>query len=94
MSDIEIGAETEGTNCWSYPVTVFDGGKRYTYEASLSWSDYDHWCKGRVPPAKVLEAAFKFLLAREPASAILEKFDCSVIRRYFPEVDEQLPEML
>ena len=40
-----------------------------------------------------MKAVFEFLLKKEPASSILTDFDCSVIRRYFPEVDRELPQM-
>ena len=91
MADIEIGPEVEGPNHWSYEVAVFDHGKTYRFRVTLGWSDYDLWSHGRVPPSKVVKAAFEFLLSREPASSILAKFDCAVIRRYFPEVDRELP---
>ncbi|MEX0655575.1 MAG: hypothetical protein WD534_14700 [Phycisphaeraceae bacterium] len=94
MPDIEIGPETEGDNNWSYEVRVFDAGRTHEYAVTLSWSDYDLWSRGRVPPSQVVEAAFRFLLEREPAGAILPKFDCSVIRRYFPEVDKELPTLI
>ena len=91
MPEIEIGPETEGTNQWSSQVRVFDTGRTHTYEVTLSFSDYDLWSRGRVPPSRVVEAAFAFLLERESASAILPRFDCAVIRRYFPDVDQHLP---
>jgi len=91
MAEIEIGTETEESNGWRYPVRVFTEGKTFDYDVTLSFADYDHWSHGRVPPSRVVEAAFGFLLDKEPASAILSKFDCSVIRRYFPEVDAELP---
>ena len=94
MAEIDIGKETEGSNHWSYDVTVFDGGKRHQYRVTLSWSDYDLWSHGRVSPSRVVDAAFRFLLSREPATSILSKFDCSVIRRYFPDVDSDLPGLL
>ncbi len=94
MADIEIGQETEQSNQWTYDVTVYDGGKRHRYDVTLSFQDYDHWSHGRVSPSQVVRAAFAFLLDREPASAILSKFDCSIIRRYFPDVDQQLPKYL
>lgn len=93
MAEVEIGPEIEGKNNWSYQVSVFDAGKRHSYNVTLSFQDYDHWSKGAIPPSKVVEKAFKFLLEREPANAIMSKFDCSVIRRYFPEVDTELPKM-
>lgn len=33
----------------------------------------------------LVRASFDFLLAREPAEAILREFDLTVIERYFPE---------
>lgn len=92
---IEIGREIEGTNHWSYEVTVVDpAGVTHAYRVMLNWSDYDLWSHGRIAPHSVVRAAFEFLLDREPASSILPKFDCAVIRRYFPDVDEVLPTLL
>jgi hypothetical protein len=93
MAEIEIGEETEGKSNWSYRVSVFDAGKHHEYDVTLSFQDYDLWSHGTIAPSRVVEKAFKFLLEREPASAILNKFDCSLIRRYFPEVDAELPKM-
>jgi hypothetical protein len=97
MSDaytITIGQETEKPNRWDYDVVVEQGGRRHEYLVSLSWSDYDLWCHGRVAPEKVVDAIFRFLLERESASSILSKFDCSLVRRYFAEVDAELPKMV
>ena len=94
MAKIGIGTETEGENQWQYEVQVTDAAASYDYQVTLSWSDYDLWSRGRVAPQKVVKAAFEFLLSKEPASSILSTFDCSIIRRYFPEVDSELPTML
>lgn len=94
MTSIEIGTETEGKNHWGYQVSVQENGHSHNYRVTLSWPDYDLWSHGRVAPEKVVHAAFEFLLEREPASSILAKFDCSLIRRYFPEVDAELPKMV
>jgi hypothetical protein len=91
MATIEIGVETEGKNCWAYEVTVRQNGEAFNYQVTLGWSDYDLWSHGRVAPERVVRAAFDYLLEKEPASSILPKFDCSLIRRYFPEVDRELP---
>ena len=91
MPEIEIGPEQEGQRQWAYEVRVFDDGRTHSYDVTLSFSDYDLWSRGRVAPSKVVQAAFEFLLEREPATAILPRFDCSLIRRYFPEVDKELP---
>jgi len=94
MAEIEVGTETEFTTHWSYEVRVFDAGRTHDYSVTLSFQDYDLWCHGRTAPSRVIEAAFKFLLANEPADAIMSKFDCSVIRRYFPTVDQELPKLI
>lgn len=94
MAEIEVGTESEQHNHWSYDVRVFVDGRTYDFLVTLSFQDYDLWSRGRVSPSRVVEAAFKFLLANEPASAIMAKFDCSVIRRFFPQVDQELPELL
>jgi hypothetical protein len=94
MPTISIGTETQGNNHWAYEVAVEDAGRRFDYRVTLSWSDYDLWSHGRVAPQRVVRAAFAFLLRQEPASSILPRFDCAVIRRYFPHVDKELPGML
>lgn len=90
MADIEIVSETEQANAWAFHVRVFDGGKKHDYRVTLSWVDYDLWCRGRIAPQKVVHGAFLFLLKHEPADAILSSFDCAIIRRYFPQVDHEI----
>lgn len=94
MANIDIQSVTETGNGWSYEVKLDQGSSQHQYSVTLSRSDYDQWSNGQVQPEQVIRAAFDFLLEREPASAILSQFDCSVIRRYFPEVDRELPKKL
>jgi hypothetical protein len=49
---------------------------------------------GDATPERVIEASFRFLLAREPKEAILKSFDISAIARYFPEFERELPRYL
>ena len=94
MAEIEVGEETESTHHWAYEVRVFDAGRAYPFTVTLSFQDYDLWSRGRVAPSRVVEACFRYLLARESPGEIMPKFDCSVIRRFFPEVDAELPGQL
>jgi len=94
MADIEVESETEHDTHWAYAVRVFADGRLHEYDVTLSFQDYDLWSRGRVAPSRVVEAAFSFLLKNEPATSIMNKFDCSVIRRYFPQVDQELPGLL
>ncbi|MFI4861200.1 MAG: hypothetical protein ACIAXF_11005 [Phycisphaerales bacterium JB063] len=94
MAEIEVGQETETARHWAYDVRVFEGGRTYDYAVTLSFQDYDLWSRGRVAPSRVVEACFEYLLTNEGAKDISPKFDCSVIRRYFPSVDAELPKLL
>ena len=94
MARIQIGTETEGLNCWAYEVKIQSQGQSYDSRVTLSWSDYDLWSHGRVAPQRVVRAAIEFMLARSTTSTILPKFDCSLLRRYFPEIDRELPKMV
>ena len=49
---------------------------------------------GQHTPEQCMEAAFRFLLDREPKESIMARFDITVISRYFPEFDERLGEYL
>ena len=46
---------------------------------------------GTHTPERCIEAAFRFLLDREPKESILRRFDITVISRYFPEFERELP---
>ena len=95
MATINVKSETDNSSGWSFEVEIIDDtGALHDYDVTLSWRDYDHWCRGQVQPSRVVEAAFEFLLQRESASAIMRKFDCAVIRRYFSDVDQELPRLL
>lgn len=65
-------------------VTVDDGQGTSHHEVTIMPSDVDRYAPGWAPE-EVLEAAFLFLLEREPKEAILPRFDLPVIERYFPE---------
>ena len=49
---------------------------------------------GKQKPERLLDAAFRFLLDREPKESILSAFDMRVVRRYFPEFDDAFPRYL
>lgn len=95
MPTVNVKSETDTSGGWRFEVELIDdAGELHDYDVTLGWRDYDHWCRGQVAPSRVVEAAFEFLLEREPASAILHKFDCAVIRRYFSDFDRELPRLL
>ncbi|MEM7576786.1 MAG: hypothetical protein AAF328_04850 [Planctomycetota bacterium] len=91
--EFEIGPETETPTHWSYDVTLFDAGRTRTLAVRLSFQDYDHWSRGRVPPVKVVDATLRFALARMPVEELGEALDCSTVGRRFGEFETELPAM-
>lgn len=73
-----------------FRVAVGGVGTTTRHEVTLSASDYDRLANGRAP-ADLIQAAFRFLLDREPKESILGRFDVSVIGSYFPEFERKLP---
>ncbi len=49
---------------------------------------------GKHTPERYREAAFWFLLDREPKESILRRFDVTAISRYFPEFEREMPRYL
>ncbi|MBA4802278.1 MAG: hypothetical protein H2040_10480 [Euryhalocaulis sp.] len=74
----------------AFDVTVAEGGGQTRHSVTLARADYQRLGAGAAPD-RVIDAAFRFLLDREPKEAILAAFDIMVITRYFPEFERQLP---
>lgn len=91
---INVLTEIDNDRGWTFTVSLGDDADALQYTVTLGWRDYDHWSHGRVAPQRVIQAAFRFLLERESPSEIMPAFDCAVIRRYFPDVDQELPKLL
>jgi hypothetical protein len=74
-----------------FEVTV-SGNAETMHHVSIS-PDYAKKIGGESPTALLpllVERSFEFLLAREPNTSILRKFDLSVINRYFPEYEKTI----
>ncbi len=94
-TNIEVLTETEQAAGWLFQVRLTEAdGSASEHQVTLSWADYDHWCRGVDRPEQVAAALFAFLLEREPTEQILASFDAAVVRRHFPEVDERLPGLI
>jgi hypothetical protein len=78
---------------WVCEVTLEAEGERSHHTVAISAADLQRWGRGEQDAAAVEDLArrsFEFLLEREPARAILPRFDLSVIQRYFPDYDHAL----
>jgi hypothetical protein len=94
MSDKAIlVTEKGGRDPLRFDVVVRQGNGESRHEVTLRAGDLARLASGKGGEALV-EAAFAFLLEREPKEAILGRFDLSVISRYFPEFERELPRYL
>lgn len=57
------------------------------HTVTVGAADYQRLTGGRAAPEDLVTASFRFLLEREPNTAILSAFEISEIGRYFPEYE-------
>ena len=74
-----------------YQSEVIVRGEKVTkHRVTVTQDYYDQLTEGAVSPEKLVEESFEFLLAREPHTSILSKFDLAVISTYFPEYVQEM----
>jgi len=79
-ADIHVGAARRERGVQRFEVRV--DGRRH--DVTVSDRDAADLPSG-AGPSDLVRESFRFLLEREPASSILQRFDLSVIERYFPD---------
>jgi hypothetical protein len=77
-----------------FEVVVREAGGESRHQVTMGKETCDRLTAGRHAPERCVEAAFRFLLDREPKEAILGRFDVTVISRYFPDFERELQHYL
>lgn len=90
---IQIRRTAEGDPL-HFDVVVREGDGETRHHVTMSRATCERLTAGKHTPEQCLDAAFRFLLDREPKESILGRFDVSVIARYFPEFERELPDYL
>ena len=88
MTNIEVTRAVEG-----FQVVVSGGGGQTRHNVRASAAELQRLAPG-IAPARVIEAAFRFLLDREAKESILARFALSDVSRYFPEFERRLSDYL
>jgi len=91
---IEVRRDVEEIDPMTFEVIVSEGRGETRHHVTLARATCDRLSGGQHPPERCVEAAFRFLLDREPKESILGRFDVSVISTYFPEFERELPRYL
>jgi hypothetical protein len=89
MTAIAVEAAATGAG-WTCRVRVDDGGSTTEHVIHLAATDLARLAPGATDPVDLVRRSFEFLLAREPAAAILRTFDLTVIGRYFPDYERSI----
>ena len=91
---IEIRRISDGDPL-QFEVNIRDGAGQTHHRVTMTREMHERLtARGQHTPEQCLEAAFRFLLDREPKEAILQRFDVAVISRYFADFERQLPSYL
>ena len=69
---------------------VVQGETETSHRVHMSQAYYRELCGATVTHEFVLMQAFRFLLEREPNTAILRKFSLPDIGNYFPEFEDEI----
>ena len=69
---------------------VLKNGDEHQYSVRLSEEYYQKLTQGKITPEQLIERSFRFLLEREPASAILPEFELNLIQHYFSDYEGQM----
>jgi hypothetical protein len=77
-----------------FEVRVRDESSETSHRVTISRETCKRLTAGEYTAEQCLEAAFQFLLDREPKEAILRRFEVGVISAYFPEFESQLSHYL
>jgi hypothetical protein len=77
-----------------FEVVVSEGKSETRHRVTMSPEMSERLTAGKHTPERCLEAAFRFLLDREPKESILRRFDVTAISRYFPEFEREIPRYL
>jgi hypothetical protein len=93
VATIEVRRTAEG-NPLGFAVVIREGDTETRHQVTMSQALHRRLTGGAQAPERLLEAAFRFLLDREPKESILGRFDLTVIARYFPEFERELPHYL
>jgi hypothetical protein len=78
----------------AFEVIVREGNSETHHHVTISPEMCERLTAGKHTPERCLEAAFRFLLDREPKESILRRFDVTAISRYFPEFEREMPRYL
>jgi hypothetical protein len=77
-------------DAWACRVHVAGDGPETDHEVTVQAADLARLDPGATDPEDLVRRSFAFLLAREPNTSILRRFDLMVIGSYFPAYERDI----
>jgi hypothetical protein len=77
----------------TFDVTLREGASVSRHRVTLARRDFIR-LGGDATAQELIDAVLRFLLDREPKESILDRFDVSVVSRYFPDFETRLADYL
>jgi hypothetical protein len=91
MTELDVRCEAPPGGDWTCEVRISgEGGHVTDHRVRVAAADLERLDPGAPDPHLLVDASFRFLLAREPATSILRSFDLTEIGRYFPEYESEI----
>lgn len=79
---------------YAFEVRVAERGTETRHRVTMTDATFRKLAGEKASPERIVEAAFEFLLDREPKESILGSFDVNVISRYFPDFESEIADYL
>lgn len=89
---VKIDVQPAGENQFRVRLIEAKSGTRHV--VTVTPENYQRLTGGKVDAAQLVRCSFEFLLENEPKESILQKFDLTVISRYFPEYETEIARRL
>ncbi len=83
--------QTKLDDPFEFTVTLKGSGGETQHEVTMTQFTYEKLTGSQVSPEACVQAAFDFLLEREPQESILTSFDITVISTYYPAFETEFP---
>jgi hypothetical protein len=90
MTNIVVQDLDSDNDQFSFRVEVEEKDSRTTHLVELDRDKYQNLTDGKISPEELIQYSFEFLLERESKESILNRFNVSVISRYFPEYSSEI----
>jgi len=87
---IDVDKIKEDDKGFVFEVLLDENDQKPPFTVIVDKGYYKKLTDEKVSPEELIEKTFRFMVAREPKEAILEKFNLEVVSKYFPEYEEEI----